>query len=242
MTPVGLARARQLLRRQELSPQTIDRMLSYFARHEVDKQGSSWESYGKGRQAWEEHPRQASAVATHRGETAGAAVLPFFPSPIVMAHTPPHWLLLVKLRFWPQTGMQNSPQGRRTMCLSPEDYETYSQLARNLADEKLLALDAHYHQNTTNTWDMQLHSIVQLEICSRREFRQKQLEHCLWLSTRRGRFQEAIKRWLIRRGIWSSAMPKIPLPLIVLWRVLRLFLMRNPRAETSSIHGRRASA
>jgi hypothetical protein len=53
MTPVGLARARQLLNRQELSPQTIDRMVSYFARHEVDKQGSSWESYGKGRQAWD---------------------------------------------------------------------------------------------------------------------------------------------------------------------------------------------
>jgi hypothetical protein len=42
MTPVGLARARQLLNRQELSPQTIDRMVSYFARHEVDKQGSTW--------------------------------------------------------------------------------------------------------------------------------------------------------------------------------------------------------
>ena len=30
MTPVGLARARQLLHRQELSPTTIDRMVSYF--------------------------------------------------------------------------------------------------------------------------------------------------------------------------------------------------------------------
>jgi hypothetical protein len=36
----------------------------------------------------EGHPRQASAVATLRGETAGAAVLPFFPSPIVMASAP----------------------------------------------------------------------------------------------------------------------------------------------------------
>jgi hypothetical protein len=53
MTPVGLARARQLLNRQELSPQTIDRMVRYFARHEVDKQGSSWGRYGKGRQAWD---------------------------------------------------------------------------------------------------------------------------------------------------------------------------------------------
>jgi hypothetical protein len=47
------ARARQLLHRQELSPQMIDRMVSYFARHDVDKQGSSWKSYGKGRQAWD---------------------------------------------------------------------------------------------------------------------------------------------------------------------------------------------
>ena len=53
MTPVGLARARQLLNRKELSPQTIDRMVSYFARHEVDKQGSGWAAYGKGRQAWD---------------------------------------------------------------------------------------------------------------------------------------------------------------------------------------------
>jgi hypothetical protein len=53
MTPVGLVRARQLANRQELSPTTIDRMVSYFARHEVDKEGSSWGAYGKGRQAWD---------------------------------------------------------------------------------------------------------------------------------------------------------------------------------------------
>ncbi len=53
MTPVGLARARQLSDRQELSPTTIDRMVSYFARHTIDKQGSSWSAYGKGRQAWD---------------------------------------------------------------------------------------------------------------------------------------------------------------------------------------------
>jgi len=53
MTSVGLARARQLINRQALSPSTIDRMVSYFARHEVDKSGSSWGDYGKGRQAWD---------------------------------------------------------------------------------------------------------------------------------------------------------------------------------------------
>jgi hypothetical protein len=53
MTPVGLARARQLSNRQALSPATIDRMVSFFARHAVDKKGASWSSYGKGRQAWD---------------------------------------------------------------------------------------------------------------------------------------------------------------------------------------------
>ena len=53
MTPVGLARARQLANRQVLSPATIDRMVSYFARHAIDKRGSSWADYGKGRQAWD---------------------------------------------------------------------------------------------------------------------------------------------------------------------------------------------
>ncbi len=48
---MGLARARRLLNRQKLSLQTIDRMVSHFARHEVDKQGSSWGNFGKGRQA-----------------------------------------------------------------------------------------------------------------------------------------------------------------------------------------------
>lgn len=53
MTPVGLARARQLLNRQMLSPTTIDRMVSYFARRAIDKRGASWDAYGKGRQAWD---------------------------------------------------------------------------------------------------------------------------------------------------------------------------------------------
>jgi hypothetical protein len=53
MTPVGIARARDLINGVTLSPQTVRRMLAYFNRHEVDKQGSTWESYGKGRQAWD---------------------------------------------------------------------------------------------------------------------------------------------------------------------------------------------
>jgi hypothetical protein len=53
MTPVGIARARDLANGRTLSPDTVRRMLSYFQRHEVDKQGLTWSDWGKGRQAWE---------------------------------------------------------------------------------------------------------------------------------------------------------------------------------------------
>jgi|GEM_PF-2269131 len=53
MTPVGLARARQLANRQPVSVATLRRMVSYFERHEVDKQGETWSEQGKGWQAWQ---------------------------------------------------------------------------------------------------------------------------------------------------------------------------------------------
>jgi len=53
MTPVGIARARDLQNGVELSPETVRRMLAYFTRHEVDKQGATWGEQGKGWQAWQ---------------------------------------------------------------------------------------------------------------------------------------------------------------------------------------------
>jgi len=53
MTPVGIARARDLQNGVELSPETVRRMLAYFTRHEVDKDGSTWGEQGKGWQAWQ---------------------------------------------------------------------------------------------------------------------------------------------------------------------------------------------
>lgn len=53
MTAIGIARARDLINGKQLSPDTVRRMLAYFTRHEVDKQGSTWSDYGKGRQAWD---------------------------------------------------------------------------------------------------------------------------------------------------------------------------------------------
>ena len=41
-TEVGVARARQLVNRQEVSAETVRRMHSYFSRHEVDKEGEGF--------------------------------------------------------------------------------------------------------------------------------------------------------------------------------------------------------
>jgi hypothetical protein len=41
-TEVGVARARDIANGRNLSDETIGRMVSYFARHEVDKQGEGW--------------------------------------------------------------------------------------------------------------------------------------------------------------------------------------------------------
>jgi capsid protein len=52
MTSVGLARARDLMNRRNLSEDTVRRMKAYFDRHESDKKGETWDQQGKGWQAW----------------------------------------------------------------------------------------------------------------------------------------------------------------------------------------------
>jgi hypothetical protein len=52
MTAVGIARARDISNRSELSAETVKRMVSFFARHEIDKKGETWDEKGKGWQAW----------------------------------------------------------------------------------------------------------------------------------------------------------------------------------------------
>lgn len=47
-TEVGVARARDIANRRSLSAETVLRMRSYFARHEVDKQGEGWSPSDKG--------------------------------------------------------------------------------------------------------------------------------------------------------------------------------------------------
>jgi hypothetical protein len=52
MTSVGIARARDITNRKSLSEDTVRRMKAYFDRHEIDKQGETWDEQGKGWQAW----------------------------------------------------------------------------------------------------------------------------------------------------------------------------------------------
>jgi hypothetical protein len=51
-TMVGVARARDLSNGKALSLDTINRMISYFARHEVDKKGEGWGVDSAGYMAW----------------------------------------------------------------------------------------------------------------------------------------------------------------------------------------------
>ena len=52
MTSVGIARARDLMNKRPMSEDTVRRMKAFFDRHEVDKQGDTWDEQGKGYQAW----------------------------------------------------------------------------------------------------------------------------------------------------------------------------------------------
>lgn len=88
-TAVGVARARDISNRTSLSPETVGRMVSYFARHTVDKQGEGWGVDSAGYIAWllwggdpgeawanrkAEELRQAEGRA--RGQVAIAAIRP----------------------------------------------------------------------------------------------------------------------------------------------------------------------
>ena len=52
MTPVGLARARDLANGRELSLETLKRMSAYFTRHAIDAKAEGWGKNSKGYQAW----------------------------------------------------------------------------------------------------------------------------------------------------------------------------------------------
>jgi hypothetical protein len=98
------------------------------------------------------------------------------------------------------------------MCLSEEGHEDYTRLARGMDDERLQQLDRYYRDElglAADTAEMELHSIVIRELEIRRQERIRRFKRSLWLSSRRGRFVEAIKRWLVQRGLWSSSRQRV---------------------------------
>lgn len=110
------------------------------------------------------------------------------------------------------------------MCLSNDAHAAYSRLARAMDDEQLEELDRYYREDLgrgCTTVDMELHGIVRCELEDRHEQRIRRFERALWLSSRRGRLVEAIRHWLVRRGLWSSARSRVvetslgALPLVV---------------------------
>ena len=98
------------------------------------------------------------------------------------------------------------------MCLSDEGHEAYTRLARGMDDERLRQLDRYYRDElglAADTAEMELHSIVIRELEIRRQERIRSFKRSLWLSSRRGRFVEMIKRWLVQRGPWSSSRRRV---------------------------------
>jgi len=106
------------------------------------------------------------------------------------------------------TGGQSNPN----MCLSEEDHSHYLRLARVMDDERLQELDRKYQSESRNTVDFELHNIVLWEIARRHNQRLKQLKRSLWLSSRHGRCVDAVKRWLVRNRLWSSARRRVVEP------------------------------
>ena len=139
------------------------------------------------------------------------------------------------------------------MCLPPEAHAEYLRLAKAMDDAQLHKLDRHYSQELGrfgNTVDMQLHSIVRHEIAVRRERRVAQLKRSLWLASRRGRAVEAVKRWLVRHRLWSSARrrviePELP-PLMkryrwILWLLFWPLAMADRLTHTTTHQRERAA-
>ena len=120
MTPVGLARARDLANGKSLSPDTVRRMLNYFTRHEVDKKGETWSEQGKGWQAWNgwggdagyawarKVVKQLEARKMSDGETADAVAVEYASHPIHEAA----WdadAAVARLRKWAGVDGENPP-------------------------------------------------------------------------------------------------------------------------------------
>jgi len=101
-------------------------------------------------------------------------------------------------------------------------------------DERLQSLDLRYQSEARNTVDFELHNIVQCEIARRHKQRLMELKQSRWLSSRHGRCVEAVKRWLVRNRLWSSARRRVIEPESqsflerYLWWLIALAVLMSP--------------
>jgi hypothetical protein len=161
MTPVGLARARDLANGKSLSPETVRRMLAFFDRHQGDKKGSTWDEQGKGWQAWHgwggdagyawarKVVKQLEARKMSDGEAADAVAVEYASHPIHESS----WdadAAVGRLRSWagvdvekPSAGAWSKyRQGFAIVRGDPENLGSYILPHHDVVDGKLVTIPA----------------------------------------------------------------------------------------------------
>ena len=91
------------------------------------------------------------------------------------------------------------------MSLHPKGIKNLINHLKKLDDKELRQLAWIYGRRQRTTVDMEIEMFIQLEIGRRRNEKEAKLDRSFWISTRRGKVVEAIKRRLVRWGVWSSA-------------------------------------
>ena len=91
------------------------------------------------------------------------------------------------------------------MSLHPKGIKNLINHLKKLDDKELRQLAWVYMRRQRTTVDMEIEMFIQLEIGRRRNEKEAKLDRSFWISTRRGKIVEAIKRRLVRWGVWSSA-------------------------------------
>ncbi len=90
------------------------------------------------------------------------------------------------------------------MCIRREGVLQLENHFKTLDDQELRQLAWVYMRRQRTTADQHIRDIIGGEILHRRNEKVSKLNRDLWLSTRRGKVVEAIKRRLVRWGVWRG--------------------------------------
>lgn len=164
-TEIGVARARDIKNRRNLSLDTVKRMKSYFARHEVDKQGQGWspgeDGYpSAGRIAWalwggDPGKSWANAIVNREGKSMDMTeeIVSAAQNIINRASVAANWNLgpdkasidpTANAEYWQKLAdvwQINEAESRRRLCANCEYFDNSAQMQRQMEDIPLDALD-----------------------------------------------------------------------------------------------------